>query len=304
MKKIRIGIDLGGTKIESIALDDTGKEHHHDRIDTPAWEYETVLDRLKELVFDIERQCGQPCSVGIGMPGAISPKTGLIKNANSTYLNGRPLKEDLEARLERPVRMMNDANCFTLSESIDGAGAGFNSVFGVILGTGIGGGISINRQVIDGCNRIAGEWGHSPLPWPQDDRERSTPCYCGKQGCIESLIKGPALEKQFVEAGGPPLRATQIALLAEEDHPIAGPVFSLFENRLARGLAGVVNMLDPDAIILGGGLSRIDRLYRTLPDLLQSFAFSDSIETKILPPRHGDASGVRGAAWLWDIEER
>ena len=302
MKQIRIGIDLGGTKIETIAIDPGNNVLTRFRIETPEWNYATILDTIRDLLDRTEGEVGVCDSLGIGIPGAISPKTDLVKNANSTYLNGQPLKRDLEDLLQRPVHVANDANCFALSEALDGSGRDYDTVFGVILGTGVGGGIVMNKQLIEGGNRIAGEWGHTALPRIKDDLERDMPCYCGQKGCIEALISGPAIERQYFEQCGNKASATRIAELADQGDSLATLVIERFEDRLARALSTVVNILDPDAIILGGGLSRIRRLYKNLPSRLEAYVFSDTIETAILPPRHGDSSGVRGAAWLGDRE--
>ncbi len=277
---MRIGVDLGGTKIEIIALGDAGETLLRKRVPTPAGDYDATLDAIGDLVLAAEAELGARGSVGIGTPGAVSRRTGLMKNSNSTVLNGRPLDRDLAARLGRTVRMANDANCFALSEAVDGAGAGAELVFGVILGTGVGGGIVYRGAVIAGGEGIAGEWGHNPLPWPRDDERPGPPCYCGKFGCIETFLSGPALAAMR-ETGKP------------EDE-----VLDLYIDRLARGLAHVCNILDPDAIVLGGGVSNIERLYAELPDRIKEHVFSDGFETPIRSAVHGDSSGVRGAAWL------
>ncbi len=235
----------------------------------------------------------------MGIPGAISAVTGLVKNANSTWLIGQPLDRDLERTLGRPVRLMNDANCFALSEATDGAAQGAHTVFGVILGTGTGGGVVVNRQVLEGRHRIAGEWGHNPLPWPQDGERPGPACYCGRTGCIETFLSGPGLSSTYAAVAGRHAEATEIAALAESGDPAANDVLSLYETRLARALASIINVLDPDIIVLGGGLSNITRLYNRVPPLLKPFVFSDSADTPIVAARHGDSSGVRGAAWLW-----
>jgi fructokinase len=276
---MRIGIDLGGTKIEGIALDDSGRELARRRVPTPRGDYGGTIDAVAALVATIESLTGQQGTVGVGMPGALSRVSGLVKNANSTCLIGRPLQDDLETALARPVRLANDANCFALSEAVDGAGRGERVVFGVILGTGVGGGIVVDGHVLEGRNGIAGEWGHNPLPLPGGDDLPLRPCYCGRAGCIETYLCGPALERE----GG----AADEAALAR------------YEARLARALAGVINVLDPDVIVLGGGVSNVDRLYSNVPRLWGAHVFSDRVATRLAKHAHGDSSGVRGAAWLW-----
>ena len=285
----RIGIDLGGTKIECIALDRTGQEAMRQRIATPKG-YRATLDSISALVGEAEQKWGGRASVGIGIPGVISPVTGLVKNANSTWLIGKSFDRDLAEALGRTVRLANDADCFALSEAKDGAAAGAPVVFGVILGTGVGGGIVINGQLGTGPNAIAGEWGHNPLPWPEDGERPGSACYCGRSGCIETFLSGPALARD----DGRGLTAEQIAATADSASLIR------YEMRLARALAHVINILDPYVIVLGGGLSKIDRLYRSVPKLWGKWVFSDSVATKLVPPKYGDSSGVRGAAWLWD----
>jgi fructokinase len=298
---MRIGIDLGGTKIEGIVLDDDGTERARRRIATPGGTYDAIVAAIGDLVAELERAVGRRCSVGVGTPGALSPATGLIKNANSTRLIGHPLDTDLERRLDRPVRVANDANCFAVSEATDGAAAGLNVVFGVILGTGVGGGLVIGGRPLTGAQAIAGEWGHNPLPWPDDDERPGPACYCGRHGCIETWLSGPALARQFSVATGRALDAAAITAAAEAGDEAASGVLGRYAHRLARGLATVINLVDPDAIVLGGGLSRIPALYRLVPQLWPAFVFSEPthLQTKLLPPRHGDSSGVRGAAWLW-----
>ena len=296
---MRIGVDLGGTKIEAIALDDAGAVLCRHRIATPAGDYGGTLSAIAELVFAVEREVKATGSVGVATPGSLSLRTGLIRNSNSTALNGRPLDQDLSRILKRQVRIENDANCFALSEAIDGAAKDAESVFGVILGTGVGGGLIVRKRVVVGRNRIAGEWGHNPMPWPEPDESPGQRCYCGQSGCIETFISGPAIAKQFLSATSRNLSAQEIARAAEAGDEQARIVIEKFEERLARGLAHVVNIFDPDAIVLGGGLSNIERLYRTLPRLIPIHVFSDQFDTPIVPPVHGDSSGVRGAAWLW-----
>ncbi|MGF1641801.1 MAG: ROK family protein [Rhodospirillales bacterium] len=296
---MRIGIDLGGTKIEGLALDDAGVERARLRVPTPAGDYEGTVAAVAGLVRALERRVGTPCSVGVGIPGTLSPASGLVKNANSTWIIGRPLDRDLRAAIGRPVRIANDANCFAVSEATDGAAAGAGVVFGVILGTGVGGGIVVGGHVLVGLNAIAGEWGHNPLPWPAADEHPGPDCYCGKRGCIETFLSGPALARTFEEEGGGTVPAAAIAALAETGDPVAARVMGRYEDRLARALASVINVLDPDIVVLGGGLSNVDRLYRTVPRLWQDHVFSDRTDTRLVRNRHGDSSGVRGAAWLW-----
>jgi fructokinase len=276
---VRIGIDLGGTKIEGIALDDAGQVLLRQRVPTPRGDYAGTVAAIAALVREIESTTGDRGSVGVGIPGALSRLTGRVKNANSTWLNGRPLHGDLEAALQRPVRLANDANCFALSEAVDGAGRGARVVFGVILGTGVGGGIVVDGLLLDGPNAIAGEWGHNPLPLPAGDDLPLRPCWCGRAGCIETYLCGPALQREREIEG-------EAAL-------------TRYEARLARALAGVINLLDPDVIVLGGGVSNLDRLYENVPRLWGAHVFSDHVATRLARHVHGDSSGVRGAAWLW-----
>ena len=296
---IRLGIDLGGTKIELIALDADGAEVCRRREATPQGDYWGTLETIRQLVLRAERERGETGSVGIGTPGAISRASGRLKNSNSVCLNGQPLIEDLERVLGRPVRMANDADCFALSEASDGAAAGRPVVFGVILGTGVGGGIVVKGRLLQGPNAIAGEWGHNPLPWPQADELPGPECYCGKRGCIETFLSGPGLARDFLQQSGQSLTGVEILTRAESGDAEAESAFQRYEDRLARGLAHVINLLDPDAIVLGGGLSNCDRLYEEVPKRWGRYVFSDRVDTLLLPPRHGDSSGVRGAAWLW-----
>lgn len=296
---MRIGIDLGGTKIEAIAIDGTS-ELLRRRIAAPRGDYAATIAAVRDLVGALERDLGATSTVGIGIPGAISPVTGLVKNANSTWLIGHPLDRDLERALQRPVRVTNDANCFALSEATDGAAQGLQTVFGVILGTGTGGGVVVNGRVIEGRHRIAGEWGHNPLPWPENGEHPGPPCYCGRFGCIETFLSGPGLSATYAALTGQRAEAATIAALATSGNAGAGRTLEIYENRLARALASIINVLDPDVIVLGGGLSNISRLYRRVPPLLKAFVFSDSADTPIVAARHGDSSGVRGAAWLWE----
>lgn len=294
---MRIGIDLGGTKIEGVALDRDGHEAGRKRMATPRGDYDATLQAIASIVHTLEDGAGHRATVGIGIPGAPSPLTGLIKNANSTWLIGRPLAHDLERLLGRPVRLANDANCFALSEATDGAAAGAAVVFGVILGTGCGGGVVVHGNVLTGPNALAGEWGHNPLPAPRDDERPGPPCYCGKRGCLEVFLSGPALARDYAEAGGTSLDAAVIAARATTE-PRADAVMARYEERLARALTTVINLLDPDVIVLGGGLSNIERLYTNVPPLLTPFG-GEPPRTRLVRAKHGDSSGVRGAAWLW-----
>lgn len=296
---MRIGIDLGGTKIEGIALDADGRERFRHRVATPRGDYGATVEAVASLVAQAEAIVG-PSTVGVGMPGVVSPATGLVKNANSTWLNGRPLSEDLAVRLERPVRLANDANCFALSEATDGAAAGEPVVFGVILGTGVGGGLVVNGRVVTGANAIAGEWGHNPLPWPEAGEWPGPPCYCGRTGCIETFLSGPGLARDFNVRAGREVDAASLVAEAEAGNADARDSVSTYEHRLARGLAAVINVFDPGAIVLGGGVSNIARLYQRVPRLWPEFVFSDAIVTRLVRAAHGDSSGVRGAAWLWE----
>jgi fructokinase len=269
---------------------------------TPAGDYSGTIAAIVSMVAAIELEIGGPASVGIGMPGAISPASGLVKNANSTCLNGRPLQQDIEGALGRNVRLANDANCFALSEATDGAGAGYRTVFGVILGTGVGGGIAIDGRILVGANAIAGEWGHNPLPWPRPDEQPGPACYCGRSGCIETFLSGPGMAADHRRHTRQNLSAAEIAGAAESGDADCSATLDRYVDRLARGLAIVVNLLDPDAIVIGGGLSRISSLYREVPQRWRRYVFSDAVDTRLLAPRYGDASGVRGAAWLWPLQ--
>ena len=291
---MRIGIDLGGTKLEGAALDRDGRMVVRHRTPTPAGDYHALVRTLCQLVLGIEQELGERATVGVGMPGTLSPATGLVKNANSTCLNGRPFDRDVMAALDREVRFANDANCFALSEATDGAASGARSAFGVILGTGVGGGVVMAGRLVLGVNLIAGEWGHSPLPWPADDERPGAPCYCGRRGCIETFLSGPALARD-----GGAADAETVAARAAAGEPDAAAALARYEDRLARGLAMVINLLDPEAIVLGGGLGRMTRLYEQVPRLWGRYVFSDAVATRLVPPAWGDSSGVRGAAWLW-----
>ncbi len=311
---IRLGIDLGGTKIEIIALDDAGRELLRRRVPTPRGDYEGTLRAVTGLVRDAETELGERGSIGIGAPGAVSPATGLMKNANSVCLIGKPVVQDLASMLERPILMSNDANCFALSEAVDGAGAGAAVVFGVIVGTGTGAGVVVHGRVLTGPNAIAGEWGHNPLPWPLDEERPGPSCYCGKHGCIETFLSGPGMARDHERATGERLEPAEIAARASQprseaprsqaSHPRAQgdaaceAALRRYEDRMARSLAHVINILDPDVIVLGGGMSNISRLYENVPRLWGRYVFSDRVDTRLVPPMHGDSSGVRGAAWL------
>jgi len=294
---MRIGIDVGGTKIEAIALDG-GRVAARRRVATPRDDYGATLAAIAGLVHSMERDCGRRATVGVGTPGAISPASGLMKNANAQWLIGRPFADDLSAALSRPVRLANDANCFALSEAIDGAGADEDVVFGVIVGTGTGGGVVIGGRLLVGAHAIAGEWGHNPMPWPQDGEWPGPRCYCGRTGCIEQFLSGPALAREHREATGRDWSPREIAASAGRDEA-AEALLRRYERRMARALASVINVIDPGVIVLGGGLSSVSRLYTSVPRLWGDYVFSDRIETRLVPPAHGDASGVRGAAWLW-----
>jgi fructokinase len=300
---IRIGIDLGGTKIEGIALAPDGRAAAGRRISTPREDYGATVRAIAGLVATLEAETESRGTVGVGMPGAISPATGLVKNANSTWLIGKPLQQDLDRALGRRVRLANDANCFALSEACDGAGAGAEIVFGVIVGTGTGGGVVVRQRVLTGPNAIAGEWGHNALPWPDPGEWPGEPCYCGRRGCIETFLSGPGLAGDHERVTGVRLGSEAIAALANEGHAQAEATLRRYERRMARALASVVNVLDPDVIVLGGGLSKLARLYANVPALWSEWIFSDRVDTRLVAPRHGDASGVRGAAWLWSAQE-
>ena len=300
---LRIGIDLGGTKIELAALDAAGAIVLRRRIVSPAHDYGAVVRAIGELVDGAERELGARASVGVGTPGATSPATGRIKNANSTVLNGKPLREDLERRLGRAVRLANDANCFALSEAADGAAEGARVVFGAILGTGVGGGLVVDGRLVEGANAIAGEWGHNPLPQPGPEDHPLPLCYCGRRGCIETFLSGPGLAADHARVQGERLEASDIARRALEGDAACEATMARYEARLARSLAGVLNVLDPDVVVLGGGLSNVARLYERVPRLWAAHVLSDTVVTRLARPRHGDSSGVRGAAWLWPPAE-
>ena len=294
-----IGLDLGGTKIEAELLDDSGRIRLRRRVATPRGDYAATLRAVAGLVEQAEAALGKRgLPVGVGHPGALSLKTGLIKNANSTCLIGKPLDRDLQRLLRRPVRLANDADCFALSEAVDGAGRGAKTVFGVILGTGVGGGVVVRGRLLSGPNRIAGEWGHNPLPAPRDDERLGAVCYCGRSGCVETFLSGPALEADYARDTGRRLTAPGIDRAAARGEAAARGVLERYEDRLARALAVVINILDPEVIVLGGGVSNVARLYRNVPRLWGRHVFSDEVRTRLKKARHGDSSGVRGAAWL------
>jgi fructokinase len=296
---LRMGIDLGGTKIEGLVLDDKGRELARERIPTPSGAYPATLQALASLVERLETHVGCQCRVGIGMPGSFSLASGRVKNSNSVCLNGQPLRQDLEALLQRSLRFANDADCFTLSEATDGAGRDATVVFGVILGTGTGGGICAYGKLLAGPNSISGEWGHNPLPWPQADELPGRLCYCGKFGCIETWVSGPGLAQDYRERSAQELSAQAIASAAVAGNAMALAVLDRYVDRLSRALAGVINILDPDCIVLGGGLSNVTPLYEAVPSRWGRYVFSDRVETRLVPAKYGDSSGVRGAAWLW-----
>jgi fructokinase len=298
---MRIGIDVGGTKIEAIALGDRGNPLYRHRVATPSENYEKILSTITELICSVEKELKQTGTLGFATPGAISAFGGCVKNSNSIILNGRPFQQDLANKLGRPIRIENDANCFALSEAVDGAAADAKVVFGVILGTGVGGGVVIDKQIVAGRNKISGEWGHNPLPWPTDDERPGPSCYCGKSGCIETFLSGPGLGRDYHLRAGVHLSPPEVVSASGAGNEVAGECLRIYQNRLARGLATVINVLDPDTIVLGGGLSNLSQLYNGLGELIGRYAFSDVIHTRVLRARHGDSSGVRGAAWLWPV---
>ena len=304
---MRVGVDLGGTKIEAVALNADGTEITRLRIPTPVGDYGRIVRAIADLVMRLENEARiRVPRIGIGVPGALSPATRRIKNANSTALIGRPLDKDLESALGRPVRLANDANCFAASEAADGAGAGARVVFGVILGTGVGGGLVVDGRPLVGANAVAGEWGHNPLPWPADDERPGPACYCGRHGCIETFLSGPGLVADFLArggTGGPGLDAGVVAARARAGEAGARAALARYEERLSRALATVINLVDPDVIVLGGGLSRLEGLYHAVPRLWGRWVFSDRVDTTLEPALWGDSSGVRGAARLWPVDE-
>ena len=297
---MRFGIDIGGTKIEAIALDDSGVEVMRERVPTPAADYPSLLDVVRDLVVSFESQLGVEATVGVGHPGVISPATGQIKNSNSQALLGQALDHDLAAILDRPVRLANDADCFALSEATDGAGAGFATVFGVILGTGVGGGVVVSGRLVHGPNAIAGEWGHNPLPPSAAGPVELLDCYCGRAGCIERYLSGPGLSADHLAMTGITTTAADISAAAQVGQPGAVATLDRYIERLAAGLAVVINILDPAVIVLGGGVSNIQALYEQIPQRWDRYVFSDRVDTQLAQNLHGDSSGVRGAAWLWD----
>ena len=301
---MRIGIDLGGTKIEGIALSDAGDELFRKRVPTPQGDYPGILQAIAELITTIEAQTAEQGSIGIGTPGALSPATGLMRNSNSVCMNGKPVLDDLQSELGREVRIANDANCFALSEATDGAASEDAVVFGVIIGTGTGAGIVVDKKVLVGPNAIAGEWGHNPLPWPQADELPGTDCFCGRSGCIETWVSGPGMVRDHIRhnslSSADEISPKVLVDAAEQGDGSAVQTLQRYERRLAKSLAHVINMLDPDAIVLGGGMGNIASLYENVPALLPEYVFSDVVNTKIVAPVHGDSSGVRGAAWLWN----
>jgi len=296
---MKIGIDLGGTKIEGIAISDNGHELLRRRVKTPRGDYNGTVNAIVEIVLSLEFDTKQKGTVGVGIPGTISPRTGLIKNANSTWLIGKKFDKDLENKLEREIRLANDANCLAVSESVDGAGAGSKVVFAIILGTGCGGGIAIEQKVHPGPNLVAGEWGHVPLSWMSTEEFPGINCYCGQRGCLETYISGTGFENEFKKQTGVSKTGNEIVELLKKDNPDAEKVMKIYESRLARAIATVVNMIDPEVLVLGGGMSNISRLYKTVPNLVQKWIFGKEFSTPIRQAVHGDSSGVRGAAWLW-----
>jgi len=296
---VRLGVDLGGTKIEIVALGPRGDALVRRRVPTPRDDYAGTIAAVAALVRDVERELGARGTVGVGTPGSISRATGLLRGSNSVCLNGRPIGRDLEAALGRAVRITNDANCFALSEATDGAGRGATVVFGAILGTGVGAGIVVRGEVLEGPNAIAGEWGHNPLPWSRDDERPGPPCFCGRAGCIETFVSGAGLERDHLRATGERLDARAIVARADAGDAASDATLARYEDRLARALAHVINIVDPDVVVLGGGMSNVARLYARVPALWGAWVFSDRVDTRLERHRHGDSSGVRGAAWLW-----
>lgn len=297
---MRLGIDLGGTKIEIIAIDQSGQELARRRVATPQGDYSATLHAIASLVYAVEAELGREGSIGIGTPGAISSVTGRLKNSNSVCMNGQPVLDDLQQLLGRTIRIQNDANCFALSEAVDGAAAGAQVVFGVIIGTGVGAGIVVNGKVLTGPNAIAGEWGHNPLPWPLAAELPGNACYCGKSGCIETWLSGPGMARHHAQRLGATWDAPRIVTRAGQGDAACEQTLAEYEDRLARALAQVINILDPDVIVLGGGMSNIARLYENVPQQWGKYVFSDQVATRLVKHQHGDSSGVRGAAWLWD----
>jgi len=297
---LRLGIDLGGTKIEGRVLAEDGTERARTRILAPQGDYRATVAALVDIVGALEKEVASETAVGIGIPGSLSPATGLVRNANSTWLNGRPLRQDLEAALDRPLRFANDANCFALSEATDGAGAGARSVFGVIIGTGCGGGIVLDGCLLEGARGIGGEWGHNPLPWSEPDEHPGPTCWCGRQGCMEMWASGTGLSADYQRRTGELVSGHEIVARAALGEPTAGTSLDRHASRLARGIAHVINIVDPEVVVLGGGLSKLPHLYEAVPRLAAPYVFSDVKNIVVRPPKWGDASGVRGAAWLWN----
>lgn len=298
---MRIGVDVGGTKVEAAAIDETGEIRFRQRIATPS-EYNQAIEEIADLIRKIQSEASQSCTVGLGIPGTISPATGVVKNAYNSPFNGHPMDKDIASALGKPVRLMNDANCFALSEAIDGNGADESLVFGAILGTGCGGGLVVDCRPLVGANAIAGEWGHNPLPWPAPEELPGPRCTCGKRGCIETYLSGTGFADAHNAAHGTAFSAPEIVALAQEGDTSANASLRCYEGRLARALASVVNLFDPDVIVLGGGMSNVPTLYDAVPKLWGHWVFSDRVDTRLTPPRFGDSSGVRGAAWLWPID--
>ena len=296
---IRTGIDLGGTKIEIVALNDKNEQIYQKRVDTPQGNYQATINTLKDLVFELETSLEQTVSVGIGTPGSFSTTSGKLKNSNSVCLNDQNIQQDIEALLKRPIKLSNDANCFTLSETWDGAARNSHNVFGVIIGTGTGAGIVIDKKIVNGINNIAGEWGHNPIPWPTTSELSQTQCYCGKTGCIETYLSGPGLQADYFRMTNEKLNSKEIVNAANKNNEKAESCLQRYEDRMARALAHVINILDPEVIVLGGGMSNIERLYTNVPQRWGDYIFSDTVLTKLVPAKFGDASGVRGAARLW-----
>ena len=299
---MRIGIDLGGTKIEGIALQDSGDIPVRKRVSTPQNDYHAIVNAVVSLVQDIETEYREKGSVGIGIPGSVSAETGLIRNANTVCLIGNDLQNDLQDKLDRPVRLANDADCFALSEASDGAGKDCDSVFGVIIGTGCGSGIVINKKLLEGANLIAGEWGHNPLPWPKDNERPGRQCYCGQNGCLETWLSGSGFGHAYHDAGGDEITAKDIMKRVSQGETLANQVLNDYIDRMARGLASIINIIDPACIVLGGGMSHVEQLYTEVPKRWDQYIFSpEPAKTLLKPPAHGDSSGVRGAAWLWPL---
>jgi fructokinase len=296
---VRIGIDVGGTKIEGLLLSDSGDELGRIRVATPRGDYDATVAAIADVVRDLERPADCQATVGLGTPGSIDPSTGVIKGSNSVALNGRSLAADVGTALGREARIANDADCLALSEAIDGAAAGSQNVFAAILGTGVGGGVVIHGRLAGGPNAIAGEWGHNPLPWPRTDETPGPYCYCGRRGCIERWLSGPALERQYAEVAGVEADGAEIAAAIEAGEPAGTATLGVFADRAARAFASIINVLDPEVIVLGGGVSNIGALYTAIPSLWDRYVFSDTVVTSLVPAVHGDSSGVRGAAWLW-----